>query len=364
MSTTLKLTKANFIMFLRNRQAVFFTFFSPLMIMVIFGLIGFDSVPKFDVGIVSLNPNTETRELVERLKSFPTFEAHEGTIGDEIKELQEGNRVVVLEIPHDLLQSDSTPSRSIMAYVNESKQAEAQTVLSILNQFVDKTLLTRAQIPPYITVQQSTINSRDLKYLDFLLPGLVAMSVMQMSVFSVAFVFAQYKEKGVLKRLLATPMKPFQFVLANTITRLVVSVIQAAIFIAVGILLLDATVIGSYPLILIVIVLGALMFLGLGFTISGLVKTVEAVPALANLIVFPMLFLGGTFFPIESFPDWLQKIAKFLLLTYFSTALRDVMTKDAGLGDIKWDLVAMTAWSLGLIILATLTFRFQEKDSA
>jgi ABC-2 type transport system permease protein len=105
------------------------------------------------------------------------------------------------------------------------------------------------------------------------------------------------------------------------------------------------------------------MFLGLGFTVSGLSKTVESVPAIANLIVFPMLFLGGTFFPISNMPGWLQGIAKVLPLTYFSTGLRDVMTKAAGFGDIKWDLLAMAIWSVVLIGLATVTFSFQEKES-
>jgi ABC-2 type transport system permease protein len=190
------------------------------------------------------------------------------------------------------------------------------------------------------------------------------MSVMQMSVFSVAFVFVQYKEKGILKRLLATPMRPWQFVAANTATRLLVSVAQAAIFILFGVLVLGAHVLGSYLLVTLCVVLGALMFLGLGFVISGLSKTVETVPALANLIVFPMLFLGGVFFDVSSMPKWLQVFSKALPLTHFSNALRAVMTKAAGFGDIKWDIGAMALWAIGLITLATVTFSFQEKESA
>ena len=91
---------------------------------------------------------------------------------------------------------------------------------------------------------------------------------------------------------------------------------------------------------------------------------VESVPALANLIVFPMLFLGGTFFPVTGMPGWLQAIAKLLPLTFFSTALREVMTKDAGLGAIKWDILGMLAWGAVLISTAILTFSFQERESA
>jgi ABC-2 type transport system permease protein len=235
-------------------------------------------------------------------------------------------------------------------------------VLSILNQYLDKTTLAIVRAPTLFAVQQETVNARNLKYIEFLLPGLIALSIMQMSVFSVAFVFVQYKEKGVLKRLLATPMRPYQFVTANVATRLLVALLQTTIFIGTGLLLFHATVVGSYWLIALIVTLGAIMFLGLGFTVSGLSNTVESVPAFANLIVFPMLFLGGTFFPISSMPNWLQAFAKFLPLTYFSTALRDVMTKGSGLWDVRYNLLGMLVWGLILIFLATLSFSFREKD--
>jgi ABC-2 type transport system permease protein len=186
---------------------------------------------------------------------------------------------------------------------------------------------------------------------------------MQMSDFSVAFVFTQYKEKGVLKRILATPMKPIQFVISNGITRLFISVVQALIFIGLGLMLFNVHVVGSYWLLALCVLLGATMFLGLGFTISGLSKTTNSVPAIANIVVFPMMFLGGTFFAISNMPIWLQYVAKFLPLTYFSTALREIMTKGSGLSVIWPDIIGMLIWGIVLLILSTITFRFQEKDS-
>lgn len=352
-------------MFFRSKQALFFTLFSPLLIMVIFGFIGFDNPPKFDVGLIVGHPNQPTQEFINRLKEFPTFTITEGSRKNELDELGEGNRAVVLNIPNEFITTGLSPETPhvITAYINEGQQAQYQTVLSILNQFLDKTTLALVQAPTLFKVEQQSVSAHNIRYIEFLLPGLIALSVMQMSVFSVAFVFVQYKEKGILKRLLATPMRPFQFVTANIITRLLVSILQTTIFIGVGVWLFDVNVIGSYWLTLLCVALGALMFLGLGFTISGLSKTVESVPAFANLIVFPMLFLGGTFFPISNMPSWLQAFAKFLPLTYFATGLRDIMTKNAGIFDIKWNLFMMVVWSIILIFTATITFSFQEKDS-
>lgn len=364
LTTTLRLTSATIKMFLRNRQALFFTLFMPFFIMLVFGYIGFDRPPKIDVGLVVHAPTAETAQFIQQIKDFPTFTIHEGTLGDEKAKLNEGDRAVVLDVPDDFMNiQPAAGPKTVTAYTNEGKQGEAQTVISVLNQFFDKTTLAITQAPSLFLVNEQAVNARNLRYIEFLLPGLIALSIMQMSVFSVAFVFTQYKEKGVLKRLLATPMRPLQFVGANVFTRLLVGIVQTIIFVAMGLILFKVHILGSYALLLLCVVLGSLMFLGLGFAISGLAKTVDSVPAIANLIVFPMLFLGGTFFPISSMPNWLQNIAQFLPLTYFSTAMRDVMTQGSGFGDIKWNILAMVIWGAILITVATLTFRFQEKES-
>jgi len=365
MYTTYKLTIASLKMFLRSRQALFFTLFMPLMIMLIFGYIGFDKPTSIDVGLVTHNPNATTAQFIAEVKKLPTFAIHEGTLEEEKAQLDQGNRSVILDVPDSTIPAaKGETAQPITAYTNAGKAAESGAVLSILNQAIDQLTFSQAHVTPIVSVQKQEVNSHNLRYIEFLLPGLIALSIMQMSVFSVAFVFTQYKEKGTLKRLLATPMKPIQFVVANTITRLIVSVAQAAIFIIAGILLFHAHVVGSYLLLFLIVVLGAIMFLGLGYTISGLAKTTDSVPAIANLIVFPMLFLGGTFFSISQMPWWLQMIAKYLPLTFFSTALRDVWTKGAGIHDVAWNLLAMIIWGVVLISLATVTFRFQEKDSA
>lgn len=364
MNTTLKLTIAEMKMFVRKRQALFFTLFMPLFIMLIFGYIGFDKPTKFDVGIVTDNPNAETSQFVESLKLFPTFTIHEGTHDAERAEMDEGNRAAILQIPNDLLPANPASPKQMTVYTNAGKAGESQAVLSILNQSITSMTLQAAQVQPIVAVKEESVNANNLRYIEFLLPGLVALSIMQMSVFSVAFVFTQYKEKGVLKRILATPMRPLQFVVSNGITRLMISLVQAAIFIGLGLVLFKVHMVGSYFLLALCVLMGAAMFLGLGFTISGLAKTTESVPAIANLVVFPMMFLGGTFFAVSNMPTWLQMIAKFLPLTFFSTALRDVMTKGAGFMDIGVDLLGMLIWGAILITLATYTFRFQERDSA
>lgn len=363
MSTIYKLTISSIKMFVRNRQAIFFTLFTPIIIMTIFGLLAFDNVPKVDIGVaVNAPPTAGTSQFLDQLKQIPAFDVKIGTEPEERDAIAKGDRSLVLIVPPDLFpDGEFTQTKTVTALVNSNDAQQAGTALSIVNQILDKSNLAIAHAPNLFEVKSEDINSRNLKYIDFLVPGIVAMSIMQMSIFSVAFVFVDYKEKGVLKRLLATPMKPFEFVTANVITRLIVAVVQASFLIAVGVLIFKAHVIGSYLLVLPIVILGAIMFLGMGFTISGFATTVESVPAIANLIAFPMLFLGGTFFPLDTMPSWLQHIAKYLPLSYLSTSLRDVMVNGSSLSDVKNSLFWMIGWSVALVIAAIYSFGFEEK---
>ncbi|MFH1171160.1 MAG: ABC transporter permease [bacterium] len=362
--TTLHLTLSTLKMFVRNRQSLFFSLFMPVIIMTIFGLIGFDRTPSINIGVVVSHPSPTTVLFVNQLKKVSSLSVTTGSEGVERAALQKGDRAIVLLLPDDLIPLPGTvapKAKTVTVLTNAGKQQQSQTGLSIISQLLDKTTIALSHAPQLFTLQTQEVNARNLRYIDFLIPGVVALAVMQMAVFSVAFVFVDYKEKGILKRLLATPMRPYQFVTANVITRLLLALLQTAILISLGVLLYHSHIVGSYLLVLLITVLGAIMFLGLGFSISGMAKTVDAVPAIANLIVFPMLFLGGTFFPIDSMPNWLQHAVTYLPLTHFSDALRMVMTDGKGLSSIAPDLYWMIGWSVVLIALAMYTFRFEER---
>lgn len=364
-STTRALTISSMKMFLRNRQALFFTLFMPFIFIGIFGLIGFDRPQTIDIGVVTNQPNQATKGFLASLEKIEVLNIHKGPAADERIALEKGDRAIVLEVPDALLPegNSTTPptKQSIMVLKNVAQEQQAQTALVVLNQIFDKLTLQAANAPELFTFKVENINAKKVKYIDFLLPGIVAMSVMQMAVFSVAFVFTDYKEKGILKRLIATPMKPQQFVTAQVITRVTVSVFQAAILLGFGALIFHSHIYGAWWLIALMVILGALMFLGLGFTISGIAKTVDAVPAIANLIVFPMLFLSGVFFPTSSMPEWLQNVVTYLPLHPFATGLREVVANGAGLSAVATNLYWMIGWAVVLVGLAIVTFRFEEK---
>ena len=365
MYCTYMLTIASLKMFVRNRQALFFSLFMPLMILLIFGSMNFDKPSQMHIGLVTHHPTAATAQFLQGIRAVEALGIHEGSRDDELAELRGGNRTAVLDVPDDLLApGNAGDPRELTVYVNTGRPMETQMAMSCLNQMADHVSLAVAHAPPVFTIKQEAVNAHNSRYIEFLLPGVIAMSVMQMSVFSVTFVFARYREQGILKRLTATPMRPSQFVTANIITRLFTSVLQASIFVVLGFLIFRIHVAGAYWLLAVCVILGALMFLGLGFTISGFARSIETVPVLANVVVFPMLFLGNVFFPISGMPSWLRAVAGYLPLTYFASAMRGVMTDGAGLFVIRRDLTGMFVWAVVLITLATVTFRFQEKEGA
>lgn len=351
-------------MFVRNKQSLFFTLFMPFIFIGIFGLIGFDKPQTIDIGIVTQKPTEPTKGFLKSLDSFSAFKIHNGTEADERAALQKGDRAVVLVVPNDLFPDPTNvkpDTKKITILKNIAYEQQAQTAIAILSQLFDKTTLQVSKAPTLFELDVQSINAKKVRYIDFLLPGIVAMSIMQMAVFSVAFVFTDYKEKGILKRLLATPMKPQQFVTAQVVTRLILAIVQAGILLSVGSLIFKSHIYGNPLLILITVLLGGIMFLGLGFTISGLSKTVDAVPAIANIIVFPMLFLSGIFFPTSSMPGWLQHVVTYLPLQPFAKAMRDIVANGAGFNEIKGDLLWVLGWAIVLTALAIITFRFEEK---
>ncbi len=365
MRTVPTLTKSAIKMFVRNRQALFFTLIMPFIFVGIFGLIGFDKVPTIDLGVVTSHPTASTTQFINSLKKIDALKIHQGTESSERAALKKGDRALVMIVPDNLFPDPAakTPpaTQTVRLLQNIAQAQQAGTAQTIITQIFDTTSLKLAHAPDYFKLQVESINAKKVKYIDFLLPGIVAMSIMQMAVFSVAFVFTDYKEKGILKRLLATPMKPQQFVTAQVITRLLVALFQTFALLLVGILVFHSHVYGAWWLIFLIAFLGGIMFLGLGFTISGLAKTVDAVPAIANLIIFPMLFLSGVFFPTSTMPVWLQHIVKYFPLAPFANAMREVVANGAGISAISHDLYWILGWAVVLIVLANITFGFEEK---
>ena len=181
-----------------------------------------------------------------------------------------------------------------------------------MQQFFDQQSFALAKIQPLLQMDYQDVQGKNQTYTDFLVPGIIALSIMQTGIFSVAFAFVQQKQNGVLRRLMATPMKVSEFLAAQVTTRLIMAAIQVVILLIVGVVAFHFHLAGNVLELMLACIFGSAIFIAIGFAISGYAKDEQVVPAMANIIVLPMMFLSGIFFPRDSMPGWLHTISNFM----------------------------------------------------
>ena len=201
-------------MFVRNRAALFFSLVVPLLIMLIFGVLNFGGTTEVSLGLVDQANNQASRTLRAALDKTEAFDVQVGEQQSEVDELGEGHRDLVLVIPAGFaLQPTADAGRQLTAYTNVAKPQQAQVGGLLLNAVVSQVMLAAGQPggPAGPVVQVKPLPGRDLGYIDFLVPGMLALTVMQLGLFSVSFGFVQLKRTGALRRLFATPTSPAYF---------------------------------------------------------------------------------------------------------------------------------------------------------
>lgn len=346
-----KLTVASFKMYFRQREAIVWSFILPLFIISIFAFVRFDSLGTIRLGVVDESAGEES-DLLHDLMRVKTFEVHLGSRDFEVGQLQKGERDLVLVVP-------GGDSSRIVAYTNEEKVQQTQIGLLVLQRFLDERLLERTPLAGRVVVYSQPVKSRNLTYIDFLLPGILAMSIMQMGVFGVAFGFVSLKKRGILRRLSVTPIRSSDFIAAQVITRVAVLMLQIVLMVAVGMLLLHFHFVGNLFSMFLIGALGAIVFLALGFAIAGISKSEDQVAPLANIITLPLLFLSGVFFSRSSLPGFLHRITDFSPLTHLADAMRAVAIEGASLIDVGPQLLGLVVWGILTCVLAVKLFRWE-----
>lgn len=350
------LTWSSFKAYFRNRGALFFNLLVPLMIMTIFGLINFgNNTASVNIGVVDQAHNQVSSRIISGLRDIRAVKLHTGTLSDEKQQLQQGSRDLVAVIPA----SAGSGQTAITAYYNQGNPQNSQVAIAIMNQFVDRASFAFAGVNPALTLTTTPVQSRNLTYVDFLVPGMIALSIMQSGLFGVVFTFVQWKQRGILRRLMATPMRVRDFFLSQLVTRLATVALQIGVLIAVGILLFHFHYEGNLLYLLIVGIVGGGIFLAMGLAISGVAKSEETAAPLANLISLPLMFLSGVFFPRSSMPNWLQTVTQYSPLTYVSDALRSISIDGASLWGVRTQLIGIVVWLTITVVIATRFFKWE-----
>ncbi len=204
-----------------------------------------------------------------------------------------------------------------------------------------------------------TASGKALRYVDWVLPGVLAMNIMFSSFWGVGWVIVRYRKNGVLRRLKATPLSPWEFLTAQVVSRLIV-VLTASLVVYLGAsLLLDFPMRGSYLALALVYLAGALCFISMGLIVAARLRTEEVADGLLNLVSWPMLLLSGVWFSMEGTSTVAQAFSRLLPLTHLVEGARQVMIDGAGVWDVLPRIGLLGGLALLFLSLAAWLFRWE-----
>ena len=327
--------------FAREPEAVFWTFVFPILMSLTMALAfpGGGNKPA----IVGIEPGGRAAAIRDTLAHAPGITVRDIPAGGEQRALREGE-VHLLVVP-------TTPP----TYRFDADRAESR----VARLLVDAALKRAAGGADPWTAREEPVQVPGSRYVDWLIPGIVGLGVMGNGLWGVGFTIVQARMRNLLKRLVASPMRKREYLIAQIAGRLVMLPPEAGAPLIFGMLVLGMPVRGSVAAISIVCVIGALAFGGLGLLLASRVRTFEAISGLMNLSTVPMWILSGVFFSATNFPQAMQPLIQALPLTALVNALRSVILEGSALGDVARELAILGAWGIGSFALALRIFRWR-----
>jgi len=366
---TLAIAKASFRSILRSPSAVVFSLVFPLIFIVVFANIGGSGV-TVDVGVAKTCDTTNP--VYQILKKNQLMNLIKDQSTDEMsKNLSKGSIDAILDIRKNATSNWTTsPLPSAAAIkppfsinVQYTKASSKGAILkSALNNILYQVSSVMNKTPQLAEVNETTIEGREYKYIDFILPGMLGFSLLSSGVFGTAFVFLSLRLTLVIKRFFATPVKRYSIVLGEALARIVFALLGALFIIGIGHYAFGFTLIHGFATVLSMLLLsaiGLIIFMGFGFIISGVAKNESTVPPFSNIITLPQFLLSGTFFSTAAFPGWLQHVSRVLPLTHLNEAMRKVAFEGAALADITHQLLILGIWFVGIYVVAVKTFKWE-----
>lgn len=358
----LALVRASMKMYYRNKGAIFFSLFLPVALMSIFGFLSKgNGGSKFTIQLTNYANTEIAAKLVAELRAVSNFNIVESGDSTGLSEVQKGHADLQVIIPRDFgVVKDGLPqSVALQTRYNQARPSGGYAANMMIERYLNNLERQLTQTPALLTLKTEAVTSNRQNFFDFILPGLLSMTIMQLGIFGVAFSFVSLKTSGALRRIQATPLRPGYFIIAQALVRVTISAATCALLVAMGTYLFDFHMNGSYLAFSLVAVLGILIFLGVGFAIAGWAKEETQVAPVANLIQLPMLLLSGIFFTRDGFPGWLKALTDYFPLTYVGHGLRSIANEGVGLAEISGDLIGMSVWLVVVYFIAVKVFRWE-----
>lgn len=344
MAAFIELTRAYLRSFLREPTAVIFSFAIPVLFVFALGLLfGSTGVERYDVSVVG--NGAAAQQLATNLGRIGVLKLHTGAQAHELDQLKQGHRKAVAVV---------ADSGAVQLYADPSDGEAQKTVVPMVQNAVAAGSVGATSN----AVQLQATKTQDSRYIDYLVPSILAMSLMQLGLYAAVTVVTQ-RENKLLRRLGATPLPRSTLVGAQVVQRVIMSFMQAVILIAVGKLFFNVDFTRDLPALLAFVVLGTLAFTALGFMVGAIAPNAESAMPIVQFIALPMLFLSGIFFPIDATPAFLGPIIRIMPLTYLADAVRQSTVNAAAIAPLWADAAILCGWLVVAFAVSVRVFRWE-----
>jgi ABC-2 type transport system permease protein len=228
--------------------------------------------------------------------------------------------------------------------------------LSQKGQFLEQLIISSSQEE----FKKQTIDGKKVSYVDWVVPGIMGMNIMFSCLFGVGYVIVRYRKSGYLKRLNATGVTAYEFLLAQVISRLILIVFISCVLFIISYWLLDLRFAGSYFDIFVILLLGCLSIISLSLVIIARTSSEELASGLLNMLSWPMMFLSGVWFSLEGTGVWVQNLAKIFPLTHFLSASRAIIIDGVSLSNLYQEVILLSVITFVCFMIGVLSFKWHS----
>jgi len=362
-----RLFGAHLKMTFREKQVWFWSIFYPVLLMVIFMVIfggGGSGSGDFSASVALVQPSgTDASEspanpIAEGIRHIDLLEI----VDDALTEEEALARLTDKKLDAVIILPDAAGAEELRLVMHKEEQVSttSQALGSMLASVVGQANQAAAGVEPAYRLQTEFVaaGDADLAYTDFLLTGMIALSISQAGMFGMVNL-VEMRRNGLLKRLRMTPVNMRLFGIGSIVVRFILSAIQIVLLTLIGVFGFGASIQLDLPSFILMFLIGTLAFAGIGYLIAALSKSIESYMGIANILSFVMMFLSGVFFDTASLPSYLKPVADFMPLTYFANGIRDGMVYGYGLlrPDFWLNAGVMAAWGIATFLIASRAFK-------
>ncbi|MDR2624090.1 MAG: ABC transporter permease [Methanobrevibacter sp.] len=360
----------------RNKPRLVSIIAFPIMMIVLFGYGMGGSIEHIPIAVVNMSDGELTNGTLDVINNVSIYNVENVTddvdVGKELVDKGDVKAAIILPPNYDNL--TDTQTKDVTLYLDSSDQIASQALVPATEQVftginnklsIEKLTKLSTLNSPVANSGTSIVESLKLeidriygnvKYIDFLVPAILSMIIMFSCVTGMGQSIAGERETGELARLFMTPTNVRTIVWGKILSKLTIEILRALILLITAIILFGVVIKGSILLAIGMLVLGALCFVGFGIMISASASTQEDYTQMVMPLSMPMMFISGVFYPIETMPWIFQKLAYICPLTYLNDAMRSIMIKGFGIGDIWIDISVLLGFTVLFLILGVVRF--------